>query len=63
MARIQVLPLPARPDDPAPFAFVIDETHTLRAEDVEALTRTLPKLKEAAGAHFVLVTDIHLDVT
>lgn len=59
MARVQILPLPATPDDPAPFALVIDGvTEAPIAEGRDALS----DFADRCQARAMLVSRGQLDV-
>ncbi|WP_228973386.1 hypothetical protein [Streptomyces sp. DH12] len=63
MARLQVMHLPATPDDPAPFLFVLDEVEPLDFDFTDPANADLfEHMKEATGARYVLTTTATLEV-
>jgi hypothetical protein len=63
MARLQVLPLPSTPDDPAPFMLVLDEVNTLDLDFTDdAHADVMAHMKEESGARFILATTATVDV-
>ncbi|MGW0468352.1 hypothetical protein ACWDX6_24255 [Streptomyces sp. NPDC003027] len=63
MARLQVMRLPATPDDPAPFMLVLDEVNTLDLDFTDpAYADALKHMKGESGARFLFATTATLDV-
>lgn len=62
MARLQILRLPETPDDPAPFALVIDQADDLIAEADQAEHDGFAALKAGLGARHLFVTPSTIDL-
>lgn len=57
MARLQLLPLPATPDDPTPFAVIIDQLDQQTAANLDT-----KHIRDWLGARAVLTFPFSLDV-
>lgn len=60
MARVQVLPLPGTPDDPAPFVLIFDELADTVTDDF--WPGAAADMKTQTGARHVIVSFDRLDV-